>query len=139
MTLTPDQASEEQRLGKKQRVELSFVRYLEYYGITGYDRQARFAPPRRWLADFCWPKEMIIVEIEGLTYYGLKAGGAIGRHQTAKGFEQDCEKYEAAMMLGYLVYRVPHVWIIKDMREIWRPEVASNINKLLVWRAQEQA
>ena len=121
------------KLGRKKLAEQSFVRFLNYHGITGWDRQTIFAPPRRWQADFCWIRERLIVEIEGITYFGGK--DKLGRHQTATGFVKDAEKYEAAMMLGYVVYRVPHTWIIKDKREIWRPEVANNIKKLLEERS----
>lgn len=137
MRLTADQAHGEGRLSKRQAAENSFMRYMAHHGITGYDRQTRFAPPRRWQADFCWLREKLIVEIEGITYFGLKQGRPIGRHQTPEGFEKDCEKYLAATLLGYLVLRFPHTWVIKDRREVWDVRMAEAIKQLLALRAQE--
>ena len=34
-----------------------------------------------------------------------------GGHQTVKGVLQDAEKYEAALLAGWRVYRVPGPWI----------------------------
>jgi len=66
-------------------------------------REFAFAPGRRWRFDFAFPLERIAVEIEGVT----KWGGArkIGRHQTPKGLAADCEKYNAAVLLGWRVLR----------------------------------
>ena len=57
----------------------------------------------------------------------MAVGRRPGRHQTAKGFVEDAVKYEAALRLGWTVYRVPHIWIVKDDRRIWRTEVAETI------------
>lgn len=62
-------------------------------------REYRFAPPRRWRADFAWVPEKLLVEIEGGTWTN-------GRHQRGKGFEDDCRKYNAAELLGFQVLRV---------------------------------
>jgi very-short-patch-repair endonuclease len=58
----------------------------------------RFHPERRWRFDFAWPSKKIAVEIEGGTWSG-------GRHTTGAGFEKDCEKYNAAVMLEWRVLR----------------------------------
>lgn len=58
----------------------------------------RFHPKRRWRFDFAWPDKMIAVEVEGGTFTG-------GRHTRGKGFEQDCEKYCEATLLGWRVLR----------------------------------
>jgi hypothetical protein len=57
-----------------------------------------FAPPRRWRFDLAWPEQMIAVEVEGGSYVG-------GRHSTGPGFWRDCEKYNAAVVLGWRVLR----------------------------------
>ena len=51
-----------------------------------------------WRFDFAWPQYGFAVEIEGVTPNG-------GRHQRIKGFLGDCEKYHAALDLGWNVYR----------------------------------
>lgn len=59
----------------------------------------RFAPPRRWRFDYCWPVEKLALEVDG--------GGWInGRHSRGSGIEKDCEKLNAAAALGYRVLRV---------------------------------
>ena len=61
-------------------------------------RELRFHPGRRWAFDFAWPDFMVAVEIEGGIYSG-------GRHVRPTGFENDCEKYNAATSEGWRVYR----------------------------------
>ena len=88
---------------------------LEQAGIP-FEREYRFAPPRRWRADFAVGHAFqvfdaedgdraigvhpaILVEIDG--------GGFIaGRHSRGLGMEHDCEKASAAAILGYRVIRV---------------------------------
>lgn len=61
--------------------------------------QYRFAPPRRWTFDFCWPMVRLALEVEGGIWIG-------GRHNRAAGFERDIEKYNEAALRGYAVLRV---------------------------------
>lgn len=63
-----------------------------------YAREYRFHPSRRWRADFVFPAAKFMVEIEGVTPSG-------GRHQRIGGFLADLEKYHAAHMAGWTVYR----------------------------------
>jgi hypothetical protein len=71
---------------------------LDVLELEPPEREYRFAPPRRWRFDFAWPVRKLAVEVEGITYEG-------GRHQRIDGFEKDCEKYEAALLDGWRVYR----------------------------------
>ena len=73
---------------------------------AGMAREYRFAYPRRWRFDFAWPAWKFAVEVDGLGWRGRP-----GRHQTAIGFLADAEKYEAAMLAGWTVYRVPSPWM----------------------------
>lgn len=61
-------------------------------------RELTFHPKRKWRFDFAWPDKKIAVEVEGGTWQ-------IGRHQRASGFAADCEKYNAAAVLGWRVLR----------------------------------
>ena len=58
----------------------------------------RFAPPRRWRFDLAWPSLRLALEIEGGTWTG-------GRHVRGKGYERDCDKYNAAALAGWTVLR----------------------------------
>jgi len=65
-----------------------------------FEREYRFHPVRRWRFDFAIPQNRIAVEIEGGIY-------TQGRHTRGSGFAKDCEKYNAATVLGWSVLRYP--------------------------------
>lgn len=86
--------------------ELLLSVQLEQAGIP-FEREFRFAPPRRWRADFVVYKNAgslddvftgWLVEIDGGAYVA-------GRHTRGEGFEKDAEKASAAAILGYRVIR----------------------------------
>jgi len=65
-------------------------------------RQYKFAEyhGRKFAFDFCWPRSMVAVEVDGGT---TKKGG--GRHNRAKGYRKDTEKLNLAGQMGWTVYR----------------------------------
>jgi len=73
--------------------------------------------PRQWRFDFAWPDLKIACEVEGAS--GMMRpcrrcghpNPAGGRHHTADGYAKDCEKYNAAHRLGWVVQRVVSRWI----------------------------
>jgi len=83
--------------------ELTLEAQLSQAGIP-FEREFRFAPPRRWRADFLIgdrlhvPASPLLVEIDGGAYVN-------GRHSRGTGVEADCEKTSAAAILGYRVIR----------------------------------
>jgi very-short-patch-repair endonuclease len=84
--------------------ELLLAVQLEQAGI-GFEREFRFARPRRWRADFFIDWSLIdpvwspvLVEIDG-------GGYVAGRHTRGAGFENDAEKASAAAILGYRIIR----------------------------------
>lgn len=97
------------------QAELLLAAQLEQAGIP-FEREYRFAPPRRWRADFAvvneksivwngigttdgdWHQERILIEIDG-------GGFVTGRHGRGAGMEKDAEKQSAAAILGYRVIR----------------------------------
>jgi len=79
--------------------ERIFEQFWNFY-IKGPEFMAeyRFHPKRRWRFDFAWPRVKIAVEIDGGAY-------TRGRHTRGKGFEADCEKINAAALMGWRVFR----------------------------------
>lgn len=74
--------------------------HLKAVGIT-FEREVRFAPPRRWRADFLIHTpdgSGLLTEVDGGTWAG-------GRHSRGSGYAADCEKLNAAVLLGYRVLR----------------------------------
>lgn len=64
------------------------------------EREYRFHKDRRWRFDLAWPQLKIAFEVEGGIW--LKRGG----HTTGVGYSANMEKYNAATLLGWAVYRV---------------------------------
>lgn len=71
--------------------------HLRVHGIE-FEREYRFHPERKWRFDFAMPEAMLAVEIEGGVFVR-------GRHTRGAAFVGDCEKYNAAVLLGWRVLR----------------------------------
>ena len=61
--------------------------------------EVRFHPTRRWRFDFAHEATLVAIEVEGGTWVG-------GRHSRPAGFHKDCEKSNAANLLGWTVFRL---------------------------------
>ena len=114
--------------------EESFALWMKTIGVKTPMREYVFYPPRRWRFDFAWPEEKFAVEIEGLLWFGKNGQLAAGRHQRRIGFEKDAEKYETAILDGWMVYRVPHTWVQIGNRMIWRKQTEETILAILSHR-----
>ena len=68
-------------------------------GFPPAEREFRFDPDRKWRFDLAWEEHRIAVEIEGGIWNG-------GRHTRPVGFHADIEKYNAATLAGWDLYRV---------------------------------
>lgn len=67
-------------------------------GLPAPVEELVFAPPRKWAFDLAYPDRKLAIECEGGTHSG-------GRHVRGKGYENDCEKYNEAQLLGWTVLR----------------------------------
>ena len=78
--------------------EEEFALHCRVDKLPAPKREYRFDNARRWRFDFAWPEQMIAVEIEGGTWIQ-------GRHNRGSSIEKDFEKYNAAAMQGWRVFR----------------------------------
>ncbi len=76
-----------------------FEHLWQSWGGPELTKEHRFHPHRRWRLDYYHAPTRTAVELEG----GLFSGG---RHTRAAGFLGDCEKYNAAAMMGITVLRL---------------------------------
>lgn len=79
--------------------EETFDLHCRVKNLTNAEREYKFHPTRKWMFDFAWPAIKLAVEVEGGTKFGKS------RHSRGSGFEGDCEKYNAAIMLGWRILR----------------------------------
>lgn len=81
--------------------EEMLVQEMRRQKVPAYQREYAFAKSigRRWRFDFAWPERLIAVEVEGGVFVG-------GHHSRGVGFTADCEKYNEAAVMGWLVLRV---------------------------------
>ena len=68
--------------------------------ITGFTREYKFHPKRRWRLDFAWVDQKIGVEVEGGIW--LPRSG----HNTGVGISRDVEKGNSLTLLGWKLIRV---------------------------------
>lgn len=62
-------------------------------------REHRFDGVRKWRFDFAHVGARVGIEVEGGTWH-------MGRHNQGVGFRNDCEKYNAAQLAGWTVFRL---------------------------------
>ena len=120
--MTKEEFDKQQKKIKREKHEILFAHQLEMFGFQEWGgdeltmpsghflREFRFHDVRRWRVDFLialkenhkYFKPMIrpsiLVEIEGGTH-------SRGRHTRGKGYAKDCEKYNHAVLNGWLLFR----------------------------------
>src|ERR1700733_12210451 len=77
--------------------EEAFAMHCRAYGLNP-EREYRFHAERKWRFDFAFPAKKVGVEIEGGTWTS-------GRHSRGTGYENDLNKYNAAVRDGWMVLR----------------------------------
>lgn len=83
---------------RESRWEETLLFQLHALKVEAPVRELKFDSSRRWRFDFAWPGRKVAAEVEG----GIWSGG---RHTTGSGFEKDCEKYNAATLQGWKIFR----------------------------------
>lgn len=93
--------------------EALFAMHCKAYGLKPVP-EYQFHPKRKWRFDFFFPHKKLAVEIEGGHWSG-------GRHSRGSGFEADCEKYNAAAVMGIRVlrYTTKMVETADAIEEVW--------------------
>lgn len=89
-------------------------------GLPEPEREFGFDPRRGWKFDFCWPALKLAVEVEGGVWTG-------GRHNRSIGFQRDCEKYNRAAIMGWMLLRYPE-GRVRD------GQAAAEIEQVVRWR-----
>lgn len=85
-------------------LEMALLQHIRFAQLPQPVREYPFSQPRKHRFDFAWPERRLAAECEGAT--------GIGRHTHRVGYENDCEKYNIAVLLGWRVLR-----FTKDMIE----------------------
>lgn len=75
----------------------SLMWQCRYAKLPEFNGEVPFHPRRKWRWDLAWPTKMIAVEVQGGTWAG-------GRHTRGAGYENDCEKLNAGVLLGWRVF-----------------------------------
>ena len=68
------------------------------HGGYNYVKELKFHPKRKWRFDFAIESLRIAIEYEGIM-------SEKSRHTTITGMSADCDKYNAAQLLGWKVLR----------------------------------
>ena len=85
-------------------------------GLPDPEKEHRFHPKRMWRFDFAYPGQKLAIECEGGSW-------TQGAHTRGKGFREDCEKYNAAVILGWRVLRYSVDMldkVVEDLRQCLR-------------------
>lgn len=92
-------------------LERAFETIWKQLGGRELTSEYRFDFTRKWRFDFAIPDNRIAFEIEGGIW-------TKGRHTRAKGFTDDCEKYNEAANQGWRVFRFTSIMLDDPIRYI---------------------
>ena len=82
----------------KSELEETLLLLIKAEGLPIPEREIRFHAVRKWRFDFAYPSLKIGIECEGGTW-------AKSRHTSGAGYRKDCEKYDWAALMGWVVLR----------------------------------
>lgn len=93
--------------GVKSRLEQAMVLVLVSERISGFIRQHRPLPPRKWSLDIAWPELKTGIEVQG------------GVHRIKDKFQRDIEKRAELMLAGWRVLEVDAASIESGQALAW--------------------
>lgn len=93
----------EQEVKQGQAETLLLIQYGQELNLGPAFPEFQFAAElrRKFRADIGFPQEHLLIEIEGGNW-------TRGGHTRGQGYEDDCEKYSIASILGYTLIRVTY-------------------------------
>lgn len=97
-------ATRVKKILKRSHLEMLMESQMQGAMVKPWVVEYEFCPGRNWRFDFAWPALKVALEVEG----GTRSGG---RHVTGSGYEKDCEKYNAAVVMGWAVIRATEMCI----------------------------
>lgn len=103
MTNIVPEFGKKKKKGKKSHLEERMALWLEREGLPRPVRQLRFAKAalgRQWMFDFAWPELGLALEVDGGSFM------AKGAHNTGLAMMSNAQKNNAALLLGWRVFRV---------------------------------
>jgi hypothetical protein len=83
---------------RRSNFELALSQRFSFSKLPTPQEEYIFCPGRKWRFDFAYPDKKVAIECEGGSWIQ-------GRHNRGTGFANDCEKYNAAALLGWRVLR----------------------------------
>ena len=105
------------------QLEDTFAFQLDAAGLTGYVREFRAIPGRKFRFDFCFREARLLIEINGGTYNG-------GSHGRGVGINRDYEKHNLAVVNNWRVLSF-------DTKQVKSGE-ALQVTEQLINQKQEQ-
>lgn len=87
------------RPSRNSLLEERVAAFISSAGLPTPVRELRFAPPRMFRWDFCWPDRGIALEVQG----GIWIHGA---HSRGAGLADDCDKVNLAALHGWHVFKI---------------------------------
>lgn len=76
-----------------------FARVCVAAGLPEPEAEYRFAPPRRWRFDYCWPQHGLALEVQGAIF-------THGRHTRGAALLKEHEKLNTAAAMGFRILYV---------------------------------